>query len=418
MKRKFPMSRQKDRLETNPMFENKEIVIGITGGIAAYKAAELVSRLRQDGASVHCIMTEHAAKLISPVTFGELSGHEVATGMFESISRWDVAHIALAQLADVFVIAPATANIIGKIANGIADDMLSTTVMATKAPVVIVPAMNTNMYENPIVQQNIEKLRGLGYMVLEPESGHLACNATGKGRYPDNKAVIAGIEKALFGKGLLRGKKVIVSAGGTKENIDPVRYIGNRSSGKMGYAIAKAAAMEDAEVTLVSCTRDLPVPTGVTVCYAQDARDLQKEMNARFEGCDIAVMAAAVSDYRPLVQADQKIKKEANDSLDIRLTLNPDILYGLGQKKQSQFLVGFAAETNDVIAHGKEKLVRKNLDMLVANDVSAEGAGFNVATNIAAILYKDMTMEEFPIMTKEALGHIIIEKIAERLTKA
>lgn len=399
------------------MFEGKHVVVGITGGIAAYKAAELVSQLRQKGADVHCIMTEHAAKLVTPITFGELSGHDVTVDMFANISHWDVQHIALASLAEVFVIAPATANMIGKIAGGIADDMLSTTVMATKAPVVIVPAMNTNMYENPIVQGNIQKLRDFGYIVMEPESGHLACNTTGKGRFPGLESILTEVEKALFSKHLLKGKTVVVSAGGTKENIDPVRYIGNRSSGRMGYAIAKAAAMEDADVTLVSCTRDLPQPEGVKVVYVEDARELQKAMDERFGTADVAIMAAAVSDYRPITEAHQKIKKEAHDSLNIELTLNPDILYGLGQVKKDQFLVGFAAETNDVIEHGKEKLARKNLDMLVANDVSKEGAGFNVPTNIASILYRDHTMEQFPIMTKEELGRVIIEKIAERLKK-
>lgn len=399
------------------MFENKHIVLGVTGGIAAYKAVDLASHLRQAGADVHCIMTEHATHLVNPVTFGEITGNDVATGMFDHIVKWDVEHIALARQADVFVIAPATANMIGKIANGIADDMLSTTVMATKAPVLVVPSMNTNMYENPFVQANMEKLRRAGYRVMEPDSGHLACNTSGKGRFPRTEAIIAEIETLAFGRHLLSGKKVLVSAGGTKENIDPVRYIGNRSSGRMGYAIARAAAMEDGDVTLVSCTRDLPVPEGVKVVYATDARALQREMDERYDGADITIMAAAVSDYRPKVTSSQKIKKEEHASLTFELELNPDILYGLGQKKTHQFLVGFAAETNDVIEHGKSKLVRKNLDMLVANDVSQPGAGFNVVTNIASILYKDGTMEQFPKMTKEELGRVIIEKIAERLPK-
>lgn len=397
------------------MFENKHIVVGICGGIAAFKAAGLVSQLRQRGADVHCIMTEHAAKLVTPITFGELSGNDVTVDMFANINKWDVEHIALAKLADVFVIAPATADIIGKVANGIADDMLSTTIMATKAKVIFVPSMNTNMYENPIVQENMAKLAAHGYFFVEPESGHLACNTNGKGRFPKQEVIMEAIEKALFGKGLLKGKKIIVSAGGTQENIDPVRYISNRSSGRMGYAIAKAAAMEDADVTLVSCTQALPVPAGVKIEYVHDARELDKAMNAHYEDCDAAIMAAAVSDYRPKVQATQKIKKESHDTLTIELTQNPDILYGLGQKKQGQFLVGFAAETNDVIEHGKEKLKRKNLDMLVANDVAMPGAGFNVNTNIAALLYRDGHMEQYPKMTKEELGHIIIEKIAERL---
>lgn len=316
------------------MLENQHIVVGICGGIAAFKVAGLVSQLRQQGADVHCIMTEHAAKLVTPITFGELSGNDVTVDMFANINKWDVEHIALAKLADLFVIAPATADIIGKVANGIADDMLSTTIMATKAKVLFVPSMNTNMYENPIVQGNIEKLKKYGYEFVEPESGHLACNTTGKGRFPKLETIFDAIDKCLYGKGLLKGRKIIISAGGTQENIDPVRYISNRSSGRMGYAIAKAAAMEDADVTLVSCTTALPVLSGVKIIYVHDARELDKAMNAYYEDCDAAVMAAAVSDYRPKVQAAQKIKKEAHDSLTIELTQNPDILFGLGQKKK------------------------------------------------------------------------------------
>ena len=397
------------------MFKNKHIVVGVCGGIAAFKAAGLVSRLRQQGGDIHCIMTENASKFVTPITFGELSGNDVTVDMFSNIYKWDVEHIALAKLADIFVIAPATADIIGKVANGIADDMLSTTIMATKAKVLFVPSMNTNMYENPIVQQNIRKLQDLGYEFMEPESGHLACNTKGKGRFPALEKIMFQMERILFSRHLLKGKKIIISAGGTKENIDPVRYIGNRSSGRMGYAIAKAAAMEDAEVTLVSCTKDLPIPDGVHMVYAEDARELNTVMNAYYDSNDAVVMAAAVSDYRPVSQADHKIKKEENQSLEIQLELNPDILCGLGQRKTHQFLVGFAAETDDVIRHGQEKIKRKNLDMLVANDVAMPGAGFNVPTNIASILYSDGTMEEYPKMTKEELGKIIIEKLAERL---
>ena len=397
------------------MFKNKHIVVGVCGGIAAFKAAGLISRLRQQGGDIHCIMTENASKFVTPITFGELSGNDVTVDMFSNIYKWDVEHIALAKLADIFVIAPATADIIGKVANGIADDMLSTTIMATKAKVLFVPSMNTNMYENPIVQQNIRKLQDLGYEFMEPESGHLACNTKGKGRFPALEKIMFQMERMLFSRHLLKGKKIIISAGGTKENIDPVRYIGNRSSGRMGYAIAKAAAMEDAEVTLVSCTKDLPTPDGVHMVYAEDARELNTVMNAYYDSNDAVVMAAAVSDYCPVSQADHKIKKEENQSLEIQLELNPDILCGLGQRKTHQFLVGFAAETDDVIRHGQEKIKRKNLDMLVANDVAMPGAGFNVPTNIASILYSDGTMEEYPKMTKEELGKIIIEKLAERL---
>lgn len=399
------------------MFKGKHIVVGVCGGIAAYKAAGLVSQLRQKGAEVRCIMTAHAAKLISPITFGELSGSDVAVDMFQNISKWDVEHIALARWADLFVIAPATANIIGKTANGIADDMLSTTIMATKAKVLFVPSMNTNMYENPIVQDNMKKLAHFGYEFVEPASGHLACNTTGKGRFPELEDIFSVMYKILNGHHLLAGKKVLISAGGTQEDIDPVRYISNRSSGKMGYAIAKAAAVEDADVTLVSCTDLLPVPAGVKVIYVHNANELDKVMNDNFDSADIAVMSAAVSDYRPKTAAKQKIKKESFATLNIELTQNPDILYGLGQKKTKQFLVGFAAETQDVIEHGKDKLKRKNLDMLVANDVAQAGAGFNVPTNIASLLYKDGSIEQYPLMTKEELGRIIIEKIADKLSK-
>ena len=378
------------------MFENKHIVVGISGGIAAFKAAGLVSQLRQKGADVHCIMTANATKLVTPITFGELSGNDVTVDMFANISKWDVEHIALAKLADLFVVAPATADI-----------------MATKAKVLFVPSMNTNMYENPIVHANMEKLRSFGYEFVEPESGHLACNTSGKGRFPALETIMDCAEKCIYGRELLKGKKVVVSAGGTQEKIDPVRYISNRSSGRQGYAIAKAAWMEGADVTLVSCTTALPAPYGVKMVYVQDARELEKAMNAEYDSCDAAIMAAAVSDYRPTVQADQKIKKEDFDSLHVDLTQNPDILYGLGQKKRGQFLVGFAAETQDVIEHGKSKLKRKNLDMLVANDVAMPGAGFNGTTNIASLLYKDGHMEQYPKMSKDELGHIIIEKMAE-----
>lgn len=399
------------------MFQDKHIVVGVSGGIAAFKAAGLVSQLRQRGADVHCIMTEHASHLVTPITFGELSGNDVTVDMFANISKWDVEHISLAQLADLFVIAPATADIIGKVACGIADDMLSTTIMATKAPVLFVPSMNTNMYENPIVQGNIEKLKTLGYAFVEPECGHLACNTTGKGRFPALETIMETMEYILLGKKRLQGKKVLVTAGGTRENIDPVRYIGNRSSGKMGYAVARAAAMESADVTLISCNQDLPVPVGVNVMYVRNAREMETAVRERYDSCDIAVMAAAVSDYRPVTQANKKIKKEECNALTVQLELNPDILYGLGQKKTHQFLVGFAAETNDVLEYGKKKVEKKNLDMLVANNVAMDGAGFNVPTNIASLIYKDLTIEQFPKMTKNELGRIIVEKIAERIRK-
>lgn len=399
------------------IFFNKHIVVGVTGGIAAFKAAGLVSKLKQLGADVHCIMTKNATQLITPLTFAELSGNEVAVDMFTHVTRFDVEHITLAQLADLFVIAPATADIIGKVANGIADDMLSTTIMATKAKVLFVPSMNTNMYENRIVQDNIEKLKRYGYLFMEPDAGHLACNTVGKGRFPDREKIIEQIEYILCTRNLMTGKKVLISAGGTVENIDPVRYISNRSSGRMGYAIAKAACIERADVTLVSCTKSLPVPAGIRVIYVDSARELNEAMNTNFAESDVVIQAAAVSDYRPKTSAAQKIKKEANDALHLDLIQNPDILYGLGQKKEKQYLVGFAAETNDVLEHGWDKLHRKKLDMLVANDVAMPGAGFNVATNIITLLFKDGHSEQFPKLTKEELGRIIVEQIAKDMVK-
>lgn len=397
------------------MFKNKHIVVGITGGIAAYKAAGLVSHLRQLGADVHCIMTEHATHLVTPVTFGELSGNPVAVEMFDDKTDYDIRHISLAELADAIVIAPCTANMIGKIAGGIADDMLSTTVMAARSPVILVPAMNTFMYENLIVQENLHKLDTLGYEIMEPDSGHLACNMNGKGRFPEIDRIIERIDMVVNGKNLLKGKKVIVTAGGTREAIDPVRFIGNRSSGKMGYAIARAARREGADVTLVTASSQLKDPYAMRVIHVSTAGEMKAETDALFEDTDIVVMAAAVADYRPEQVADQKIKKEELSELTIHLTQNPDILRGMGDRKTHQFLAGFAAETNDVITHGKDKLHRKNLDMLIANDVSGTDTGFNSDNNKATLLFRDGTLEEEPVMTKARLGQIIIEKIAEKM---
>ena len=397
------------------MLKNKCVVLGVTGSIAAYKIASLASALKKQHCDVQVIMTRNAAQFITPVTFETLTGNKCLIDTFDRNFTFEVEHISVAKKADLVLVAPASANVIGKLAHGIADDMLTTTILACKCPKLLSPAMNTAMYENPVVQDNLSILKKYGWEVIEPASGYLACGDTGAGKMPEPEVLLSYIEQHLACEKDLLGKKVLVTAGPTREALDPVRYLTNHSTGKMGYAIARAAAMEDAEVTLVSCTTELPVPEGVTVCYVKNARDLQREMDARFDDCDVAIMAAAVSDYRTKTEATQKIKKEACDSLTIELELNPDILYGLGQKKKGQFLVGFAAETNDVIEHGKEKLQRKNLDMLVANDVSQKGAGFNVETNIASILYKDHTMEQFPIMTKEELGHVIIQKIAERL---
>lgn len=393
-------------------FKGKHIVLGVTGSIAAYKACGLVSHLRQMGAEIRVIMTEHATELVASRLFAELSGNPVAVNMFGKVTNFDVRHIALAAWADIFVVAPATANIIGKVASGIGDDMLSTSLISAHSPILFVPAMNTHMFDNPIVQDNMRKLHNFGYHFVDPDSGHLACNASGKGRFPEESKIFSAMDQILNGRGLLKGKKVLITAGGTREAIDPVRYIGNYSSGKMGYAIARAALREGAMVHLISANPSLPHPEGADMEYVSSAVEMKQAVDKQYDTSDVVVMAAAVADYRPAVVADQKIKKETMTSPDLKLTLNPDILLGLGERKQNQVLVGFAAETNDVIAHGREKLVRKNLDLLVANDVSSPESGFHVDENQVSLLTPDGHVSSYPRMAKEDIGTLIIEKIS------
>ena len=400
------------------LLENKKIVLAISGGIAAFKAAEIASMLRKRGAEVKCIMTEHATEFITPLTMREISGNPVAVSMFSDIPEFNVEHIALAQWADVFVIAPATANVIGKIAGGIADDMLTTTVMATTAPVVIAPAMNSNMYTNPIVQKNIAALREYGYEIIEPATGHLACGVTGVGRLPEPEDIVDYIEFAACRTDLLKGKKVIVTAGGTREPIDPVRFIGNHSSGRMGFAIAKAAAFAGADVTLVAGSNDhLKTPAGVARRIdVGSTNDMKAAVDSYYDDCDLVIKSAAVADYRSAHPAANKIKK-SDETLTLTMAKNPDILYGLGQRKAHQVLIGFAAETTNLIEYGTAKLKKKNLDMLVANDVSAEGAGFQGTTNIATFLFPDGSMEKLEKMDKEDLATVIVERAAAILAK-
>jgi phosphopantothenoylcysteine decarboxylase/phosphopantothenate--cysteine ligase len=399
------------------MLKGKNIVMGVSGGIASYKAVDVVSRLKKAGATVSVIMTESAAKFVMPLTFREISGNPVVVTMWDEPKQWNVEHIALASRADLFLIAPATANIIGKIAGGIADDMLSTTVMATRAPVMLAPAMNTNMYLNPIVQENIEKLRGLGYQIIEPGYGMLACGVEGPGRLPEPADIVRQVIHCLTTVQDLAGKKIVVTAGGTREPIDPVRYIGNRSSGRMGYAVAKAAAARGAKVVLVSGPSELPCPPGdVTIKKIERASEMREIVLQEYSRADVVVKAAAVADYRPARMAEQKIKK-TGDTLELVLEKNPDILKELGQLKTHQILVGFAAETEELISHARQKLTSKNLDMIVANDVTVLGAGFNTETNIAKILHKNGTIEELPQMSKEAMAHIILDKICTLLSK-
>lgn len=398
------------------MLKGKNVVLGVSGGIAVYKAVEIVSRLKKAGADVHVIMTEGATKFVTPLTFRQLSGNPVSVGMFDEPKQWSVEHIALATRADLFLIAPATANVIGKIANGIADDMLTTTVMATQAPVLIAPAMNTNMYINPIVQRNIKKLQELGYVIIEPASGMLACGTEGAGRLPEPASIVDKVSEYFSSCSSLAGKRVIVTAGGTREAIDPVRYIGNRSSGKMGYSIAEAAAKVGAVVTLISGPVSLPCPAGVEVINIETAEEMRQAVVDRYSAADIVIKAAAVADFRVRDRQDHKIKK-TGDTLTIALEKNPDILAELGKAKNQQLLIGFAAETQDLIAHATEKLTKKNLDMIVANDVTAPGAGFNADTNIVKLIYRDGSVEELPQMPKRELAKVILDKICGLMQK-
>ncbi|WP_288190798.1 bifunctional phosphopantothenoylcysteine decarboxylase/phosphopantothenate--cysteine ligase CoaBC [uncultured Veillonella sp.] len=391
--------------------KNKHIIVGVSGGIAAYKAVEVVSRLRKLGAEVKVVMTENATKFVSPMTFGEISGHPVAVKMFEDVHDWNVEHIALATWADAYVVAQATANVIGKIASGIADDMLTTQIMATQAPVFLCPAMNTNMYLNPITQRNMNTLRQLGYHILEAASGALACGTSGIGRLPEPVDIVKWLQFHLMKTDLLKGKTVVVTAGGTQEAIDPVRFISNKSSGKMGYAIAEQAALAGARTILVSAPTHLEVPYGVEFVPVQSACDMQQQVEAVYEECDAVIMAAAVADFRVAEAAERKIKKMEHMSLD--LVKNPDILKGLGEKKTHQKLIGFAAETNDVIEYGRAKVRNKNLDMLVANDVSKENAGFNVDTNEVTFIYPGEQITNLPLMSKQDVAKRIIAAVAE-----
>lgn len=390
---------------------NKTVVLGVTGGIAVYKACDLVSSLRKLGIEVHVIMTKSASEFVTPMTFQTMSQNFVTLDMFEEPKTWDVEHIALAKKADVFVVAPATANIIGKMANGIADDMLSTTLMATRAPILVAPAMNTNMYSHPVTQENINKLERLGYKFVEPASGRLACGDEGKGKLAPVEEILKEILKLLNPrKKDLEGKKVLITAGPTMESLDPVRFLTNRSSGKMGYAIAKAAVARGAKVTLVSGKTNQTPPVGLDQFIPiESAVDMYKAVMENLESSDIIIKSAAVADYRPKNVSDKKIKKTDGD-LVIELERNPDILMEVGKKKGSKVLVGFAAETNDLIENASKKVQKKNLDFIVANDLTKEGAGFGVDTNIVKILHREGRIEELPIMEKEALADEILDR--------
>lgn len=392
------------------MLKDKKIVLGVTGGIAAYKAVEVASRLRKAGAEVHVIMTKGATNFVTELTFREISGNPVTTTMWGEVTQWNVEHIALANLADMVLIVPATANLIAKAACGMADDMLTTTLLATKAPIVYAPAMNSNMYTNPLTQENISKLNNLGWNMIPPASGHLACGINGVGRLPEPLDIVAFVENYFAKTASMAGLKVLVTAAGTYEPIDPVRYIGNRSSGKMGYAIAREAKKRGAEVILVSGPSALTPPEGVRTIKIESASSMREAVLAEYPSVDIVIKAAAVADYRVKNVSDHKIKKK-DEELVLHLEKNPDILKELGELKQKQTLVGFAAETQKLIDYAKEKIQKKNLDMIIANDVSKPGAGFNTDTNIIKIITRDGNIEELPMASKDSLAGEILDRV-------
>ena len=386
------------------------VVLGVTGGIAVYKACELLRLLQKRGIDVFVVMTQNACRFVAPLTFETLSGHPVAVDTFDRPQTWEVEHIALAKRADLFLIAPATANIMGKMACGIADDMLSTTVMATRAPVLVAPAMNTGMWENAAVQQNVETLRARGVEIVAPVSGHLACGDSGAGKLEDVAVIAERACELLFAKKDMEGLRVMVTAGPSREALDPVRYISNRSSGKMGYAIAQAAQKRGAEVTLLSGPVAIEAPLGVKLVPFTTTQELLDRANELAQEQDLLIQAAAPADYRAKEIAPQKIKKQGGEPMTFTLVENPDVAATLGKAKRSgQVFVGFAAETNDVLAHARDKLARKNLDMIVANDVTRPGAGFDVDTNIVTLITKD-GQEALPMMSKVEVAQRILDR--------
>ena len=398
------------------MLKDKTVVIGVSGGIAVYKTLDVVSRLRKLGVNVNVIMTKSATEFVTPLSFQSLSQNYVVCDMFEDPKTWDVEHISLAKRADVFLIAPATANVIGKIANGIADDMLTTTVMATKAKVLIAPAMNTKMNENPILQRNINTLKELGYNFVEPESGRLACGDTGKGKLASPETIVDEVVKLLSKDQDLKGKSIIVTAGPTIESIDPMRYITNRSTGKMGYSIAKEAIERGSDVTLITGPTNLTPPQNLKkLVKIESAKDMYEAVLENLDENDVVIKSAAVADYKPKNYSNKKIKK-SDDDLVIELDRNKDIAQEIGKIKNNKILVGFAAETNDLIENASLKIKKKNLDFIVANDLTKEGAGFGVDTNIVKIIDKEGNITEYPKMKKEEVANIILDKIKELLS--
>ena len=395
------------------MLKGKNILLGVTGGIACYKACELTSLLIKQHANVQVIMTENATKFVSPITFEQLSGNKALVDTFDRNFQHNVEHISVADKTDMVIIAPATANVIAKLANGLADDMLTTTVLACRCPKAIAPAMNTAMYENPVTQDNIAKLVHYGWEIIEPESGRLACGAVGKGKLADPQRLLEAVIHTAASKKDMTGLNVLVTAGPTREALDPVRYLTNHSSGKMGYAIAKAASNRGANVTLISGPTNLTKPSYMDVVDIESAKDMYEAVSSRADKMDIIIKAAAVADYRPATVADNKIKKN-DDDLSIPLERTTDILKTLGaDKKPGQFLCGFSMETENMLENSKAKLTKKNLDMIAANNVKVDGAGFGVDTNVLTLITSD-SCTELPLMSKAQAADALLDEILKR----
>ncbi len=389
------------------MLANKTIVLGITGGIAAYKAADIASKLTQAGAKVEVVMTESATRFITPLTLRNITGRPVVTSMWEPATEFSLEHIALAEAADVVVIAPATANIIAKLAAGIADDMLCCTVLATKAPVIVAPAMHTEMFQNSISQDNLAKIKARGFTIIDPGYGYLASGKVGLGRLAETETIIGTIKQVLGRSGDLAGKRIVVTTGGTREPIDPVRHIGNRSSGKMGYALAEAARDRGATVILITAPTSLPEPAGIEVTHVETAVQMKEAVAKAVAQADALIMAAAVADYQPKSAAKAKIKKDA-PGLTLELIRTPDIL----TEVQGKFLkVGFAAESEDVVENARRKLEKKKLDLMVANDITAKESGFDVDTNKVTIIDREGNVESLPLLTKREVADRVLDKV-------
>ena len=400
------------------MLKGKTIALGVTGGIAVYKAADLVSRLKKLNANVEVIMTKGAREFVTPLTFQTMSGNVVHKDMFSEISNYDVEHISLAQKSDLILIAPATANTIGKIANGIADNLLTTVAMASSSKLIFAPAMNTKMYENPIVQENMEKLKGLGHKFIQPGVGKLACGDYGAGKMAEPQDIVDYVVNHFVEKDLI-GKNITITAGPTIEPLDPVRYMTNYSSGKMGYSLAEEAVKRGANVTLITGPTSLTPPKDLTLIKIKTTEEMLKAVGDSFDDADVLIKSAAPLDYKPETVSLTKIKKkdDENDELNIRYIRNPDIAAYFGEKKKHQVIVGFAAETDNMYEYAFGKLKKKNFDFIVANDVTEKGAGFNVDTNIVTIIEKDGSSKKYPIMKKEEVAKTILDRVKEILEK-